>query len=114
MVRVKDGVFTQDRGATRIVQGLTPWWWRAPRVVGVVRISGSLSGYISGTKQYFETTELVWYMSSTDVKTNTVSYRTPNMTVRGERMNLDLATRHITFEGAVEAGMTELGNDDAG
>jgi hypothetical protein len=71
----------------------------------IVELSGSLTGHVTGSDQYFEATKLTWKLDSTLVRTDKVVYRAPNIDVSGERMILDLASGEVRFEGQVEAGV---------
>jgi len=70
-----------------------------------VEISGTITGEVLGTGQFFEAQELHWRLDKQQVSANKVIYRGPNIDVSGEQMTLDLATGEIAFEGLVEAGV---------
>jgi len=70
-----------------------------------VKVSGSLTGYITGSNQYFEAKQLSWDMSTNEVRTEKVTYIAPNIQVSGECMCLDMDTGNVRFEGTVEASV---------
>jgi len=71
----------------------------------IVELSGSLTGHVTGSDQYFAATKLTWKLDGTLIRTDKVVYRAPNIDVSGERMTLDLASGEVRFEGQVEAGV---------
>ncbi|MBN2081576.1 hypothetical protein JW859_05130 [bacterium] len=70
-----------------------------------VSVSGSLTGYITGSNQYFEARRLSWDMNTNEVQTEKVMYIAPNIQVSGECMCLDMDTGNVRFEGTVEASV---------
>lgn len=70
-----------------------------------VEISGTITGEVLGTGQFFEAQELHWRLDEKQITASKVIYRGPNIDVSGEQMTLNLATGEISFEGLVEAGV---------
>ncbi len=73
--------------------------------IGTVEISGTITGEVLGTGQFFQAQELHWRLDEQQITANKVVYRGPNIDVSGEQMNLNLETGEISFEGLVEAGV---------
>ena len=85
LLNVTDGLFASEEGS--------------------VRVEGSITGQIYGTDQFFEARRLVWMQDSNSVRTETVRYIGPFVDVTGDRMDFDVATGEITFDGPVTAGI---------
>jgi hypothetical protein len=70
-----------------------------------VEITGTITGQVLDTGQYFTAEELNWYMGGNSVDAERVIYRGPNIEVQGEAMSIDLKTGRIDFTGPVHAGV---------
>lgn len=75
------------------------------REAGVITVRGTLTGYITEGGQFFQASELLWDESARSVSTQEVRYVSPSLEVRGERMNIDLETGTVRFDGEVEVGV---------